>query len=62
LLGVKAAAAETVGAVTAAMGANTLTASPGSGTNSTYFSADLTLASLTRLPGATVNFVASNLD
>ncbi|NBV86925.1 MAG: hypothetical protein EBS01_11860, partial [Verrucomicrobia bacterium] len=57
----KAAATETLGVVTAAMGANTITATPTSGTNGSYYSTDLTLNALVRNQGATVNFSGTNL-
>jgi len=55
----KAAATETLGAVTAAMGANTITANATPGTGTFYNSAELTLARLTRNAGATVNFTGA---
>ena len=51
-------ATETMGALTALMGANTITGSTGGGT---ITSARLTFASLTRTPGATINFTGTNL-
>lgn len=53
-----AAGTETLGAVTAAQGANGISSSI---VTSTITSADLTIASLTRQPGTTVNFSGSNL-
>ena len=50
---VKTDATETIGAVTAALGANALSASSNQG------STELTLASLTRMPGSTVNFIGN---
>jgi autotransporter-associated beta strand protein len=52
------AATETLGAVSALQGANTITATTGGGT---ITSMDLTLASLTRSTGATVNFTGTTL-
>ena len=52
------AATETFGAITAAQGANGITAATGGGT---VTSLDLTFASLTRTTGATVNFAATGL-
>jgi autotransporter-associated beta strand protein len=51
-------ATETLGAVTALEGVNTIAANTGGGT---VTGADLTLASLTRSQGAIVNFTGSNL-
>lgn len=50
---------ETVGAVSALMGANTITATAGG--SGSYNSATLTMASLSRSPGATVNFTGTTL-
>src|SRR5207247_131316 len=50
------ASTETLGAVTLASGASTIATAPGSGQNAT-----LTLTSLTRSAGATVNFSGSGL-
>ncbi len=57
---VSTAATETLGPITATQGANTITANIGGGT---FGSTDLTIASLTRTPGAgvVVNFTGSNL-
>jgi hypothetical protein len=57
----KVAATETLGNVIAATGANTLMATPTGNTGASYFSAALTLTSLTRNAGATLNFVGANL-
>ncbi|EDY18785.1 autotransporter-associated beta strand repeat protein [Chthoniobacter flavus Ellin428] len=53
---------ETMGAVTSAQGANTISVNTGgTGTAGAFTSADVTFASLTRLAGTTVNFTGSNL-
>ncbi|MGV3664411.1 MAG: autotransporter-associated beta strand repeat-containing protein, partial [Prosthecobacter sp.] len=56
------AAAEVLGAINALQGANTVTATVGgTGTAGAFTTADLTLASLTRSAGTTVNFNGSSL-
>lgn len=52
-------ATETVGAISALMGASTITATAGG--SGSYNSATLTMASLFRSPGATVNFTGTTL-
>ena len=51
-------ATETMGALSVLLGANTITGSTGGGT---ITSAQLTFQSLTRTPGATINFTGTNL-
>ena len=51
-------ATETLGALTVAQGANVITATTGGGT---FTGVDLTIASLTRSAGATINFTGTNL-
>lgn len=59
---VLATGGETFGALSALMGANTLTATNGGTSNAGAFSATLvTFASLSRTTGATINFTGSNL-
>ncbi len=55
---VSTAATETLGVITSAQGANTITVTTGGGT---ITSADLTIASLARSDGTTVNFTGTNL-
>lgn len=56
------ASRETLGAITSAQGANTISANTGgTGTAGAVVSADLTIASLTRNAGTTVNFTGTNL-
>ncbi len=59
---VHATGGETFGALSALMGANTLTATNGgTGTAGAFASTLVTFASLNRAPGATINFTGSNL-
>lgn len=59
---VKSDATESLGAISALLGANTISAnSGGTGTNGAFASARLTIDSLSRSAGSTINFTGSNL-
>ncbi|MEZ5385663.1 MAG: autotransporter-associated beta strand repeat-containing protein [Prosthecobacter sp.] len=59
---VKAEASETLGAVSALLGANVITGTTaGLGTNGVFSSMTLSIESLSRSAGATINFTGSNL-